>query len=62
VAGLARFVARDLNRGFNAAGGFLECDLEVVPQIGAALRAAATAAGTEDIAKSEYVAEAGKDV
>ena len=44
LAGLAGFLARDLDRGLGAGGGLLERDLKVVPQVGASLRAAATAA------------------
>ena len=41
---------------------FLEGDLEVVPKVGAALRAAAAAAAAEQIAEAEDVAETAEDV
>ena len=41
---------------------FLERDLEVVAQIGAALRAAAAAAAAEQVAEAEHVAEAADEV
>ena len=41
---------------------FVERDLEVVAQVGAALRTAAAAAAAEDIAEAEDVAEAAEDV
>src|SRR3989454_6057702 len=68
VTGLAVLLSRDLDRRFCAARRFLERDLEVVPQVGAALRSAAPAAAakqipeTEDVTKTaEDVFEAGKD-
>ena len=42
--------------------GFFERDLEVVPQVGAALGTAAAPAAAEEIAESEDVAEAAEDV
>ena len=58
VAGLAVFLPRNLNGGFGAARRFLEADLEVVAQVGAALRPAApAAAAAEQIAEAEHVAE-----
>ena len=41
----------------NVLGGLLERDLEVVAEIGAALRAAAPAAAAEDVAEPEHAAE-----
>ena len=61
-AGLAGLLARDLDRRLGAGRRFLEGDLEVVAQIGAALRAAAPPAAAEDVAEAEHVAEAGEDV
>ena len=57
-AGLAGFVAGNLDVGFNTLCRLLELDLEVVAKIRAALRAGAAAAAAE----SENVAEAAKDV
>jgi hypothetical protein len=48
--------------GLGAAGRLVERDLEVVPQVGAALRPAATAASTEEVAEAEDVAEPAEDV
>jgi hypothetical protein len=62
VAGLARLLAGNLHRGLGALGGFDEGNLEVVAQIGAALRAAAPAAAAEDVAEAEHVAQAAEDV
>src|SRR4051812_1369789 len=62
AARVARFLARKLDRGFRLLGGFHEGDLEVVPQIGAALRPAATTAGTEDVAEAEDISETTEDV
>ena len=52
-------MARDLDRGFRALRGLLERDLEVVAEVRAALRAAAppAAAGAEQVAETEHVAE-----
>ena len=63
AARLALFLPRNLQRHLGALGRFLERDLEVVAQVGAALRAApAAAAGAEDVAETEDVAEAAEDV
>ena len=43
--------------GFGAVRRFFERDLEVVAEIGAALRAAAPSAAAEQIAEAEHVAE-----
>ena len=48
--------------GLGALRRFLEGDLEVVAQIGAALRTAAARAAAEQIAEAEDVAEAAEDV
>src|SRR5688572_13122004 len=61
VARLARLVAWDLDAGFGTRGGFLERDFEVVAKVGATLGTSAPAAA-EDIAESEDVAKAAKDV
>ena len=58
LAGLAGLLARDLDRGLGAGGGLLEGDLEVVAQVGAALRPAAPPPAAEDVAEPEDVAEA----
>src|SRR6185312_10765488 len=62
TAGLAVFLARNLNRGLGAFRRFLERDLEVVTEVGAALRTAAAASAAEEIAEPEDVAEAAEDV
>ena len=59
---LARLFARDLNRRLGAGRGFLEADLEVVAQVGATLRPAATPASAEDVAKPERVPESREDI
>ena len=58
LAGLAGLLARDLDRRLGAGGGLLEGDLEVVAQIGTALRPAAPPPAAEDVAEPEGVAEA----
>ena len=62
AAGLAVFLTRNLDRRFRAARRFLERDLEVVTQIGAALRTAAAPRAAEQIAEPEDVAEAAENV
>jgi hypothetical protein len=63
AARFTRDLSRNLNRRFDALGGFVERDLEVVAQVGAALwTAAPPAAAAEDIAKAEDVAKATEDV
>src|SRR6185295_388317 len=58
AAGLAVLLTRNLDRRLGAARRFLEADLEVVAQVGAALRpAAAAATAAEQIAEPEHVAE-----
>src|SRR5205814_8233218 len=52
----------NLDRGLGPGGGLLERDLEVVAEIGAALRTAAPAALPEDVAEAEDVAEPREDV
>src|SRR6185503_16889547 len=54
---LAALLPRNLHARFGAAGRFLEADLEVVAQIGAALRPAAAASAAEEVAEAEHVAE-----
>src|SRR5206468_1834254 len=61
AAAFARFLPRNLDRRFGAASGVFERNLEVVAQIGAALRATAPAAA-EQIAETEDVAEAAENV
>ena len=51
VAGLAFLQRRDADLGFGAARGFLETDLEVVAQIGAAIDVGASAPAAEDVAE-----------
>src|SRR5207247_8701594 len=54
----AVLLPRNLDRRLGAARRFLEADLEVVPQVGAALRSAApAAAAAEQVAEPEHVAE-----
>ena len=55
----AVFLARNLDRRLGAVRRFLEADLEVVAQVGSALRAAAAppAAAAEQVAEPEHVAE-----
>src|SRR5439155_23243201 len=62
AAGLAVFLTRNLDRRFRAARRFLERDLEVVPQVGAALRTAAAPRAAEQIAEPEDLAEAAENV
>jgi hypothetical protein len=63
AAFFAGLLARNLDRRLGAFGGFLERNLEVVAQIGAALRAAAPpAAAAEQIAEAEHVAEDVREV
>src|ERR1035437_119037 len=62
VACLAVLLAGNLDRRFGAACGFFEGDLEVVPQIGAALRPAAAAAAAQQIAEPEDVAQTAENV
>ena len=57
AAGLAALLPRNLDGGLGAARRFLERDLEVVAEIGAALRPAAPAAAAEQVAEAEHVAE-----
>src|SRR5262249_52250245 len=57
VAGFAVLLARNLDRGLGTARRFLERDLEVVAQVGAALRSAAPAPTAEQIAEAQHVAE-----
>ncbi len=57
----ACFEARYQDRGFRPFGGFVECDLEVVPKIGPALWSAAPAA-TKEIPEAEHVPETAEDV
>ena len=62
---LARFAqlgAGNLDRRFGAARRLLEGDLEVVPEVGPALRAAAPARAAEQVAESEDVSEAAEHV
>ena len=60
VARLALLQRRNADLGFGAARGFLERDLEVVAQIGAAIDVRAAAAAAEDVAEdvAERVGEA----
>src|SRR4029450_12352993 len=53
---------RNLNRGLGPVERFLEGDLEVVAQIGAALRAATPAPPAKDVAEAEESAETAEDV
>ena len=62
LARLARLLPRDLDAGLHPLGRFVERDLEVVAQIGAALRPAAPSAAAEEIAEAEDVAQAAEDV
>ena len=57
-----RLLARDLDRSLGAGGRLLEADLEVVAEIGAALRPAAPPPAAEQVAEAEGVAEVGEDV
>src|SRR5262245_10748273 len=57
MARFAVLLPRNLYRGFRAPIGFLERDLEVVAQVGASLRAAATPSAAEQVAEAEHVAE-----
>ena len=60
---LAQLGAGNLDRGLGTARRLLEGDLEVVPEIGPALRATATPARpAEQVAKSEDVSEAAEHV
>src|SRR4029077_15525631 len=52
---LAVFLPGNLDGGFRAPGGLLECNFEVVAQIGAALRSAAAPPSAEQIAEAEDV-------
>src|ERR671931_681787 len=58
AAGLARLLPRNLNRRLGAARRFVERDLQVVPEIGAALRTAAAPRAAEEIAEAEQITEA----
>ena len=58
MTAFAALAARNLNHRFSSGGRLLEADLEVVAEIGAALRPAATTAAAE----AEQVAEAPEDV
>ncbi len=62
LAGLAGFLARDLDRRLGAFRRFLERDLEVVAEVGAALRSAAPATAAEEIAEPEHAAENVREV
>src|SRR6185503_20102988 len=62
VARLARLLAWNLDRRLHTLGGFVERDLEVVPEVDAALRAAAPALPAEHLADAKYVAETAEDV
>ena len=62
LARLARFLPRDLDGGLHPLRRLLERDLQVVAQVGAALRAAAPAAAAEEVAEAEDVAQAAEDV
>src|SRR5262249_10593168 len=57
AAGLAGFLPRNLNGGFGALGRLVERDLEVVAEIGPALRTAAPPSAAEEIAEAEHVPE-----
>ena len=50
-------MTRNLNRRFRTPGRLLERNLQIVPEIRAALRAAATAPAAEEIAEAEHVAQ-----
>src|SRR5688572_20826334 len=60
--GVARLLPRDLDSRLGALGRFVEGNLEVVAQVGAALDTAAPVAAAKDVAKAEDVAEAAEDV
>src|SRR3989442_1654573 len=62
VTGRAVLLSWDLDRRFCAARRFLERDLEVVPQVGAALRSAAPAAAAKQIPETEDVTKTAEDV
>jgi hypothetical protein len=62
VTGCAFLLPRDLDRRLGALGRFFERDLQVVPQVGAALRAAAPSAAAENVAEAKQVAEVAEDV
>src|SRR5262245_11888408 len=62
VTRLAVLLPRNLNRRLGPDRRFFEGDLEVVAQIGAALRTAAAPAAAKEIAEAEDVAEPAKDV
>ncbi len=57
AARLAVLLPRNLDGRFGAPGRFLEGDLEVVAQVGAALRPAPTALAAEHVAEAEHAAE-----
>src|SRR5262245_15166642 len=62
VTRLARLLPRDLDRGLDTTGRFVERDLEVVAQIRATLRPSASALAAEHLANPEDVAETAQDV
>ena len=62
MAGFARLQSGNIDRRLDAFGRFVERDLEVVAQVGPALRAAAATAAAKDIAESEHVAEVAEDI
>src|SRR5207247_5576223 len=62
LAGVAVFLTRNLNRGFGAGRGFLESDLEIVAEIGAALCAPTPPAAPEHIPEPEDVAEIAEQI
>ncbi len=57
IARAAEFLARDFDFGIDARCGFLEGQVHVVAQIGAALRAPAAASAREEILEAEEVAK-----
>src|SRR5205085_4850373 len=59
---VAGFLARNLDRRVAAGERFLERDLEVVSQVGPALRSAAAPPAAEHIAKSEQIAQIAEDI
>src|SRR5436190_14635652 len=62
VAALAVLLTGNLDRGLGPARRLFERNLEVVAQVGAALRPAATSRSTEQVAEAEDVAEAAENV
>ena len=61
MARVTGLVARNLDGGLGSPGGFVEGNLEIVPEVRAALRSAAPRAA-EEIAESEHVSEAAENV